>query len=318
MKAETKIEGLPTLDDLFGLDSKNGKVKQVIKIPISDLEDFPNQPFKVRKNDEFYETVESIKQNGVIHPIIVRQLENGKYQIISGHKRKEASIVAGKQDISAIVEDLTDDEAKILVVDSNIQREKVLPSERAFAYKMKLEALKHQGKKIDLYTDETSHQVGGKSKENESAAIIGRENGDSISQVRRYIRLTYLIPELLQMVDDEKIKLNPAANISFLNEEFQSILLNAIKLNDATPSTAQAMDMKERFKEGTLTADKIDEIMSTEKANQIPKIKINEEKFEPYFPRNCISINQREDFLLECVKEHYRNLQRKREREQSR
>ena len=231
--------------------------------------------------------------------------------MISGHRRKEASKLAGKQEINAIIENVDDDTATIMMVDSNMQREKVLPSERAFAYKMKLEALKHQGKRVDLEEKSTSGPVGPKL---QSAEIIGKENSESMTQVKRYIRLTNLIPEILDMVDEEKIAFRPAVEISYLTDEEQYQLLDAMELNEATPSLAQAIDLKRRSQEGKLTSDNIDTIIAKEKPNQIPKMKINEERFLSIIPRKYDTLQKQEDFLYMCVQEH---LQREKKKQQN-
>ena len=280
-------------------------------IPLDRISNFPNHPFKVEKNAELQEMVESIASGGVRQPVIVRQKEDGNYEMISGHRRKLASQLAGLKEIPAIVRELTIDEATILMVDSNIQREKILPSEKAFAYKMKLEAQKHQGKRTDLYDSLTSDQLGGKL--NETAYKIAKENGDSITQVRRYIRLTELKKELLDLVDTGKIAFSPAVELSYLKEDEQYVLLDCINQYDSTPSQAQAIHLKKLSQEGTLTADKISEIMEEEKANQKPKYQIHYDRFKEYIPHDIATPSEMEDFLFECVKEHHtRKLQRQR------
>lgn len=273
-------------------------------IPLDRISNFPNHPFKVEKNAELQEMVESIANGGVRQPVIVRQKEDGNYEMISGHRRKLASQLAGLKEIPAIVRELTIDEATILMVDSNIQREKILPSEKAFAYKMKLEALSHQGKK------ETSRQLVEKLV---SADMVGKENGESGRQVQRYIRLTELKKELLDLVDTGKIAFSPAVEISYLKEDEQYVLLDCINQYDSTPSQAQAIHLKKLSQEGTLTADKISEIMEEEKANQKPKYQIHYDRFKEYIPHDIATPSEMEDFLFECVKEHHtRKLQRQR------
>jgi len=290
---------IPSVDDLFKVrdDDKN----KVVQIPIYQIEDFPDHPFKVKRDEELNKLAESIKEHGVFNPVIVREIGDRHYEMISGHRRKEASKLAGKQEINAIIENVDDDTATIMMVDSNMQREKVLPSERAFAYKMKLEAMKHQGKRNDLEANSTSDPVEPKL---QSTEIIGKENSESMTQVKRYIRLTYLIPEILDMVDEEKIAFRPAVEISYLTDEEQYQLLDSMELNEATPSLAQAIDLKRRSQEGKLTSDKIDEIISKEKPNQIPKLKINEERFLAIIPRKYDTLQKQEDFLYMCVQEH--------------
>ena len=211
------MEGLPSVDELFKFSTNKGKTESVVMLPISEISNFPNHPYKIEKNEEMESLIESIKERGVKQPVIVRRDEKGNYEMVSGHRRKFASEILGIQEIPAIIRDLTKDEATILMVDSNIQRDKVLPSEKAFAYKMKMEAISHQGKK------ETSRQVGEKLV---SADLVGNESGESGRQVQRYIRLTELIKELLDMVDIGKISFNPAVEISYLKKEEQYMLIN--------------------------------------------------------------------------------------------
>ena len=224
---------IPSVDDLFKVSDDNKN--KIVKIPIYQIEDFPEHPFKVKRDEELNKLAESIKEHGVFNPVIVREIGDRHYEMISGHRRKEASKLAGKQEINAIIENVDDDTATIMMVDSNMQREKVLPSERAFAYKMKLEAMKHQGKKFNSKENSTSLPLETKLRSNE---LVGSDNGDSGVQVSRYIRLTYLIPEILDMVDEEKIAFRPAVEISYLTDEEQYQLLDAMELNEATPSLA--------------------------------------------------------------------------------
>ena len=273
-------------------------------LPISDISNFPNHPYKVEDNEELELMKESIKEGGVKQPVIVRRKEDGGYEMISGHRRKLASEILGLKEIPAIVRDLTKDEATILMVDSNIQREKVLPSEKAFAYKMKLDALSHQGKK------ETSRQVVEKLV---SADLVGKESGDSGRQVQRYIRLTELKKELLDMVDIGRIAFSPAVEISYLNKEEQCVLLSCINMYQSTPSQAQAIHLKKLSQSGNLTAEKIEEIMEEQKANQKEKYNINYERFEKYLPRDVVTVKEVEDFLFKCVQEHHaRQIQKQR------
>ncbi len=273
-------------------------------IPLDKISDFPNHPYKVENNDEMQLMIESIKDGGVRYPVIVRTKEDGGYEMICGHRRKFASQFLGLKEIPAIVRELTKDEATILMVDSNIQREKILPSEKAFAYKMKLDALSHQGKKA------TSRQVVEKSV---SADIIGQEIGESGRQVQRYIRLTELIKDMLELVDIGKVAFSPAVELSYLKEDEQYILLDCINKYDSTPSQAQAIHMKKLSQEGKLTAEKIEEMMEEEKPNQKPKYKISYTRFEKYLPRNVITEKEVEDFLFTCVEEHHkREIQKQR------
>lgn len=275
-------------------------------IPLDKISNFPNHPFKVENNAELQEMIESISSGGVKQPVIVRQKEDGDYEMISGHRRKLASQIAGLTEIPAIVRELTRDEATILMVDSNIQREKILPSEKAFAYKLKMEALKHQGQRNDL----TLRQVGTRSRTDEK---IAENSEDSARQIQRYIRLTELIKDLLDLVNIGKIAFSPAVELSYLQEDEQYVLLDCINKYDSTPSQAQAIHLKKLSQEGSLTADKISEIMEEEKANQKPKYEIHYDRFKDYVPNNVATPREMEDFLFECVKEHHtRKLQRQR------
>ena len=302
MKEQKQDMKLPKLDDLFTTQEERdyNNSEKVQEIDISKIFNFPDHPFKVNDDDKMKEMVKSVKEYGVILPVIVRPKENGTYEMISGHRRKRACELAGVKQIRCIVKNLSDDEATILMVDSNIQREEILPSEKAFAYKMKLNAMKHQGKRADL-ENETSTPVEEKLNNRTSASIIGEQNNESAEQIRRYIRLTYLIPELLELVDEKRIAFRPAVELSFLKLEEQEVVLDCIKCLDCTPSLAQAIDMKKRSQENSLTAEKIDEIMSIEKANQIPKLKLNEERFEKVIPSKYVTTQQKEDYLYMCA-----------------
>lgn len=303
-KNEIKMP-LPKLDDLFTTQEErdNAKLEKVIDINLNDIEDFPNHPFKVIQNEEMEQMKESIKENGVLIPALVRPKENGKYEMISGHRRKFASLLAQKETLPCIVRDLSDDEAVIIMVDSNMQREEILPSEKAFAYKMKIEAMSHQGMRTDL----TSSQVGKKLNAYEELA---NENGESRNQIHRYIRLTELIPELLEMVDEKQIAFNPAVEISYLSEEEQYILLDCIEYNDATPSHAQAIALKKMSQEGTLTEDSVDDIMAQEKPNQIPKMKFNAERIRSVLPKN-IEEKKIEDYVVNAIVYYEKHLRQK-------
>lgn len=303
---------LPKLDDLFTTEEerKNEKLEKVVDIELTKIADFPDHPFKVIENDEMYNMRDSIKENGVLVPALVRPKPDGRYEMISGHRRKFASQLADKETIPCIVRDLSDDEAIIIMVDSNLQREEILPSEKAFAYKMKLEALSHQGKRTDLEDNQTtSDQVGRKL---EITGIIGKENGDSQTQVKRYIRLTELIPELLDMVDEKQIALSPAVELSFLNDEEQYAVLDCIECNVATPSHAQAIKLKKLSQEGTLTADEIDDILSEEKPNQIPKIKFNATRIRNVLPKN-IEEQKIEDYVVSAIEFYGKYLHKQRQ-----
>lgn len=288
-----------TLDELFTIQGEHDAKETIVAIPLAEIDDFPNHPYKVKDNDKMKEMSESIKEYGVTQPVIVRQKDDGRYEMISGHRRKRASILAGKENINAIVKNLTDEEAVILMVDSNEnQREEILPSEKAFAYKMKLEALNKQGKRNDL----TSAPMEPKSKR--SNEKLAEEASESVSQIKRYIRLTELIPDILEMVDEKKIAFRPAVEISYLSEDNQYVLLDVMQFSDITPSLAQAVHMKKLEQENKLDTDKIEELMSQEKPNQVEKLKLNSERFNAEFPKNIISNQEKEDFLFMCVQEH--------------
>ncbi len=265
---------------------------------IEKLHPFENHPYKVQDNKEMESLAESIKSHGVVSPIIVRPLENttDEYEIISGHRRVMASRKAGITEVPALIVSLDRDAAAIVLVDSNLHREHILPSEKAFAYKMKLEAMKHQGWRSDL----TSDQLGGKL---ETADLVGAETGDSKNQVRRYIRLTNLIPEILQYVDDGRISFTPAVELSYLNEQEQYDLLEQIELNDCTPSLSQACRFKKLSQEEGLTPEVIATVMSEEKANQREMFKVPMERIRQYVPN--ANAKQAEDFVLKAC-EHYR------------
>ena len=309
-KKETRMP-LPkmNLDDLFSTQEErdNANLEKVIEVKITDVTDFPNHPFKVKDDDEMDKMRQSVEQYGVVHPILVRPTKDGKYEMISGHRRKRASELANKETIPCIVRNLSDDEATIIMVDSNMQREEILPSEKAFAYKMKLDALNHQGKRNDL----TCGQVGHKLENNKSRDIIAENSEDSARQIQRFIRLTELIPELLEMVDDKKIAFNPAVEISYLDEDNQYALLDCIEYSDATPSHAQAIVMKKLFQSGELDADKIDDILSEEKPNQKQKIKFDNDRIRNVLPKN-IEEPKIEDFVVKAI-EHYSKYLRQRE-----
>lgn len=302
------------LDDLFTSQSEreNGLTPTIKDIPLEKLVPFPNHPFKVRDDEEMNKLVESVSENGVLVPAIVREKDNGEYEIISGHRRKFASEIAGKSTLRCIVSNLDDDAATVIMVDSNIQRENILPSEKAFAYKMKLDAMKHQGKRTDL----TSNQLGRKLDNAETAQIIGDENGDSQSQVRRYIRLTYLIPELLQMVDEGKMKMLPAVEISFLDKECQQDLLEAIESECCTPSHAQAIRMHKMFNDGELNSDTILDIMCELKPNQQERLIIPHKTLEKYIPQS-VTPEKRQDYVCKAL-EHYNKFLKSRAERDSR
>lgn len=294
------------------LNLLNGKdilnIEKVIPIPIEKLVPFPKNPFKVRNDEEMLDLIERVKKVGVITPLIVRPKNDGNYEIISGHRRKKASELANIKQVPCIIRNYNDDEVEIICVDSNHQKEHILPSEKAQAYKMRLEAEKRQGMRNDL----TSSQVATKFKS--TAEKIGEKFGDSKDTVYRYIRLTYLIDEILyDMVDNNKIAFNPAVELSYLREDEQYVLLNFMQFNDATPSQAQAKYLKKLSQEGKLTTEKIEEIMGEQKPNQVEKIKINAEKIQMLLPRDITTEKQTEEFIIKCIKEHNQREERKKQ-----
>ena len=314
MKEQKQDMKLPKLDDLFTTQEERdyAVAEKVQEINISDISDFPEHPFKVNDDDKMKEMVKSVKEYGVILPVIVRPKENGTYEMISGHRRKRACELAGVKQIRCIVKNLSDDEATILMVDSNIQREEILPSEKAFAYKMKLNAMKHQGKKIDIDEEETSTPVVAKLRTDE---ILGEEVGESRENIRRYIRLTELIPELLEEVDNKRIAFRPAVELSYLSDENQYVVLNKLEYDDISPSLSQAIVLKRMQQEGTITEEKIEELLDKEKPNQKEFIKIHNEKIDRYIPTKIKETGNVEDFIIMCVQEHNKRERLKQERD---
>ena len=286
---------LPTLDDLFTTQAERDDAKQerVQNIPLDEVHPFKNHPFKILNNEEMERMIESIRKVGTITPALARPLPDGGYELISGHRRLAACQVLGIETMPVIVREMSDDEAVIAMVDANLQRETILPSEKAFAYKMKLEAIKHQGV--------TSRQVGEKLL---SVTQVSKDSNDSERQIQRYIRLTYLIPELLSMVDDNKIAFNPAVEISYLDRDEQLTLFDAINMNDCTPSHAQSIRLKKMSQDGLLTADAIYAILSEEKPNQKEQIKLPRDELRKYFPQNYSDEQIKRDILkgLELLK----------------
>ena len=298
-------------DDIFSTEESRQEQQreQVQQIPIGELFPFKNHPFKVLDDESMQRTVESVEQYGVLSPLIARPRPEGGYEIISGHRRQHAAQLAGLETLPVIVRQMDDDAAVLLMVDSNLQRENILPSERAFAYKMKLEALKNQGARSDL----TSAQLGRKL---ESADIVGKEAGDSRNQVRRFIRLTNLVPELLEFVDEGRIKMRPAVELSYLDEDCQRDVVDEIDLNDATPSHDQTIRMRKLFNEGNLTTEAIHAVMSEEKPNQKEKIVLRGDRVRQLIPKN-IPVSQTEDFVCKAL-EHYNKFLRNRAERDSR
>ena len=300
---ETKIE-LTAYDDLFQTDESRAEaaLSKIRDIPISEIDEFPDHPFKVLMDEDMEQLVESIKRNGVMTPATVRLKEDGRYELISGHRRKKACELAGLETLKCEVKDLTRDEAIIVMVESNLQRSVILPSEKAFAYKMRLEAMDRQGKRNDL----TSTPLVSKSRSNEELAD---KVGESREQIRRFIRLTELVPEILQMVDEKQIAFRPAVEISYLAEEQQYTLLEAMSYNDATPSLAQAIKMKKFKQDGKLTDEVIQSIMEEEKPNQKEKPAFRDERITKLIPKT-VPKGQEADFVVKALEFYNRHLQR--------
>ena len=309
MKSSAKKIELASVDDLFSTEEgrQDAKLEKIQEIPLSELHPFRNHPFKVKDDEAMMETADSIKQYGVLVPAIARLDPEGGYELVAGHRRHRASELAEKETMPVIVRDLDDDAATIIMVDSNLQRESLLPSERAFAYKMKLEAVKHQGARTDL----TSRQVGEKSQT--SIQKVADQAGESQRQVQRYIRLTELIPELMDMVDEKKIALNPAYELSFLKKEEQVDLLDAMDSEQATPSLSQAQRLKKYSQEGHLTLDMMRVIMGEEKKSDLDRVTFTSDTLRKYFPKSYTPQRMQETIikLLEAW-------QKKRQRDQER
>ena len=305
---ETKIE-LTAYDDLFQTDESRAEAKlsKIRDIPLSQIDEFPDHPFKVLMDEDMQQLVESIKRNGVMTPATVRLKEDGRYELVSGHRRKKACELAGLETLKCEVKELTRDEAIIVMVESNLQRSTILPSEKAFAYKMRLEAMDRQGQRNDL----TSTPMVSKSRSNEELAD---KVGESREQIRRFIRLTELVPEILQMVDERQIAFRPAVEISYLNEEQQYTLLEAMSYNDATPSLAQAIKMKKFMQENKLTDEVIQSIMEEEKPNQREKPAFRDERITKLIPKS-VPKGQESDFVVKALEFYNRHLQRSKDRE---
>ena len=313
MKEQEQKMKLPKLDDLFTIQEQRDyeKAEKVEEINISSIKDFPNHPFKVINDEKMQEMVKSVKEYGVILPVIVRPKEDGTYEMISGHRRKRACELAGIKQMRCIVKDLTDDEATILMVDSNIQREEILPSEKAFAYKLKLEAMKHQGRNINIDENNTSAPMVHKLTSRE---MLGEEVGESRENIRRYIRLTYLIPELLEEVDNKRIAFRPAVELSYLEEDYQYVVLNKLQYDEVSPSLSQAITLKKMQQEGTISEEKIENLLDKEKPNQKEFIKIHNDRIEKYIPTKIKESGKIEDFIIQCVEEHNKRERLRQER----
>jgi len=301
---------LTKLDDLFTTQAQRDEeqLSKIRDIPLELIDDFPDHPFKVRDDEDMMQLVESVKERGVITPATVRQKEDGRYELVSGHRRKRACELAGFETLRSEIVDLNRDEATILMVESNFQRSEILPSEKAFAYKMRLEAMKRQGFRSDL----TSDPVGQKF----SVEKIADNSNDSKTQIQRYIRLTNLVSELLEFVDEGRIKMRPAVELSYLDEDCQRDVVDEIDLNDATPSHDQTIRMRKLFNEGNLTTEAIHAVMSEEKPNQKEKIVLRGDRVRQLIPKN-IPVSQTEDFVCKAL-EHYNKFLRNRAERDSR
>ena len=309
MKSSAKNIKLASVDDLFSTEESriDEKREKIIDIRLSELHSFKNHPFKVKDDDSMMETAQSIKEYGVLVPAIARPDPNGGYELVAGHRRHRASELAGKETMPVIIRDLEDDAATIIMVDSNLQREELLPSERAFAYKMKLDAIKHQGTRTDLTSVQVEQKLSARDR-------VAKEAGEKSGlQVMRYIRLTHLIPELLDMVDNKKIALNPAYELSFLKKEEQIDLLDAIDSEQSTPSLSQAQRFKKLSQEGKLTVDIMRVVLSEEKKSQEGKLVFEVKSVEKYFPSSYTTKNMQEK-IIQLLEQWQRSRQRQHER----
>lgn len=312
MKSSAKNIRLSSLDDLFSTEETRQEAQadagreKVRMIPLDELHPFAHHPFKVKDDEAMQDTVESVKAYGVLVPAIARPREEGGYELVAGHRRHRASLLAGLAEMPVIVREMDDDEATIIMVDSNLQRETLLPSERAFAYRMKLEALKRQGARADL----TSRQVVGKL---ETADAIGKDVGESGRQIQRFIRLTYLVPPLLNMVDEHKVAFNPAVELSYLTSEEQVALLDAMDSEQSTPSLSQAQRLKKFSQEGRLSEDVMRAILSEEKKPEVGKITLSSDKLRRYFPKS-FTPHQMEQTIFRLLEQWQRRRQRDLER----
>ena len=311
MKNVPKIDlGLTGYDELFMNDTERMETKlpHIYDIPIELIDDFPDHPFKVRDDEDMMQLVESVKERGIITPVTLRPKEDGRYEIVSGHRRKKACELAGFETVKAEVREMTRDEAIILMVESNFQRSQILPSEKAFAYKMRLEAMKRQGQRSDL----TLSPVG--TKFDRSSEAITEETGDSRNQIHRYIRLTNLVQELLDLVDEGKIKMRPAVELSYLDEDSQRAVVDEIDLNQCTPSHDQTIRMRKFFTDGKLTPEVVSAIMGEEKPNQREKIVLRGDKVRSLIPKN-IPVSQTEDYVVKALEHYSRFLRQRAERD---
>lgn len=304
--------GLTGLDELFMDDRERAesKLPKIHEIPLSEIDEFPNHPFHVRLDEDMDQLVESIKERGIITPVTLRQKPDGRYEIVSGHRRTKACELAGLATVKAEIKELSRDEAIILMVESNLQRTTILPSEKAFSYKMRLEAMKHQqGERTDLTSVPVGQRFGKTSRE-----VLADSSTDSNTQIQRYIRLTHLIPPLLDLVDSGKIAFRPAVELSYLTEDEQNGLLDSISSEQSTPSLAQALKMKEFSQNGRLNADVILSIMCEQKPNQKEKISFQSERLKPFIPKN-FTAKQTEDYVIKALEYYHRYQLRQKERD---
>jgi len=308
LKPSGRNLNLTSYDEIFQTEETRieGSQEKVIDIPLTQLHPFKNHPFKVTDDESMLETAESITKHGVLVPVIARPREEGGYELISGHRRKRASELAGKETLPCIVRNLDDDAATIIMVDSNIQRENILPSERAFAYKLKLEAIKHQGRRNDLTSDQVEHKL-------KARDVVAKEAGESSVQVQRFIRLTELVPELLDMVDAKKIAFNPAVELSYLMPHEQVQLMEAMDMEQATPSLSQAQRLKKYSQDGKLTFDVMTAIMSEDKKGELDKVTLTGEKLKKYFPKSYTP-QQMEETIIKLLEGWSRKRQQSQER----
>lgn len=316
MKNGQKIDlGLTGYDELFMTEQERheNRLPKIYDIPLSEIDDFPNHPFKVRLDEDMDQLVQSVKDRGVIVPITLRQKEDGRYEIVSGHRRKKACELAGFDAIRAEIRDLTRDEAIILMVESNLQRSVILPSEKAFSYKMRLDAMARQGQRTDLTCDPVGHKLPGM----KSVEYLAEVSPDSKTQVQRYIRLTELIPTLLDIVDEGRIGMRPAVELSYLSKDEQSALADTMSYMDCTPSHDQAIRMRKMSGEGKLTPEAIEAIMGEVKPNQREKISFRADRLRQYIPKN-ISPSQTEDYVMKALEHYSRYLEQVKKRNEAR
>ena len=308
-KGKTPSFGLKSIDDIFTTQEMRDdeKLAKIREIPLDEIDPFPEHPFKVKDDEDMMNLVESIREHGILTPATLRKKEDGRYEILSGHRRKRACEIAGLETLRAEVVEMDRDAATIFMVDSNLQRTEILPSEKAFSYKMRLDAMNRQGKRTDL----TSTPVESKFRANEE---LGAQVGESREQIRRYIRLTELIPAILEMVDEKKVALRPAVELSYLPQELQADLVEAMEITDCTPSHAQAIRMKKMHADGRLSIDSIYAIMEEEKPNQKEKIVLRESQIKGLIPKS-VDITKRNDYIINALKHYNRYLERQKDQE---